>query len=307
MPVCRKCNHVFKNQEKLPNGKIVNLQNRRFCLTCSPCGAHNTRPNLECEPVGSSIKQPLYGPRKQQITCECGRIYTYDMDRPNGNNRRRCNSCTVNWRRASVKQRARDLKGGKCERCGYSRCQDALHFHHIDESKKRFGIASAAGFRPWEEIAEELEICILVCSNCHAEIHSAETKERRGAAMWSKSKAALEATNLSQSRSDGRDRRRCLDCGTRIERPKARCQSCWRSYVRSNSLLPQDPILISDEVDAHGYEVVGRMYGVTGAAVKRRLMADGFHRPRKKYQRRSSNSGVEGVLDKHEVLGSNPS
>ena len=34
-----------------------------------------------------------------------------------------------------------DHKGGKCERCGYMKCIDALEFHHIDDTKKDFSIS----------------------------------------------------------------------------------------------------------------------------------------------------------------------
>jgi len=31
-------------------------------------------------------------------------------------------------------------KGGKCEKCGYNRCIDALEFHHLKNSDKNFGL-----------------------------------------------------------------------------------------------------------------------------------------------------------------------
>jgi len=34
-------------------------------------------------------------------------------------------------------------KGGKCVKCGYNRCSDALVFHHIDPFKKELQIAMA--------------------------------------------------------------------------------------------------------------------------------------------------------------------
>jgi len=45
-----------------------------------------------------------------------------------------------------------------------------LHFHHIDESKKSFSISSNVT-RNWADVREELKKCVLVCSNCHMEIH----------------------------------------------------------------------------------------------------------------------------------------
>lgn len=93
----------------------------------------------------------------------------------NGNNvRYRCSKCVtdaVNKRRRKLKILALEYKGGKCIICGYSRCIRALEFHHIDSKEKDFGIGETGATRSWNEIKDELDKCILVCSNCHAEIH----------------------------------------------------------------------------------------------------------------------------------------
>jgi hypothetical protein len=75
-----------------------------------------------------------------------------------------------------TKERAVQYKGGKCERCGYSRCIASLHFHHTDPSKKDFQISGRVV--RWENLFPELDKCQLVCSNCHGEIHHAEREER---------------------------------------------------------------------------------------------------------------------------------
>lgn len=67
---------------------------------------------------------------------------------------------------------ATDLLGGKCYFCGYKRCIMALEFHHIDESKKKFGISHKGFTRSWEKLKREVQKCILVCANCHREIHA---------------------------------------------------------------------------------------------------------------------------------------
>lgn len=74
--------------------------------------------------------------------------------------------------RHKVKQKAVDLKGGKCQLCGYNKCNGALEFHHIDAPGKEFGISGEGLSRSWKRVEEELKKCILVCSNCHCEIHS---------------------------------------------------------------------------------------------------------------------------------------
>ena len=74
------------------------------------------------------------------------------------------------WR-LRQKQRAIDYKGGKCSACGYNKCPDALDFHHLDPTEKEFGLASSGITRAWERVKKELDKCILLCANCHRELH----------------------------------------------------------------------------------------------------------------------------------------
>lgn len=63
-------------------------------------------------------------------------------------------------------------KGGKCERCGYDRCIDALEFHHIDPVQKDFTISAKGYTRSWNKVKAELDKCIMLCANCHRELHA---------------------------------------------------------------------------------------------------------------------------------------
>lgn len=83
----------------------------------------------------------------------------------------KCRTEAVQRRRAKVKELAVEYKGGKCERCGYCKSLKALEFHHLDPSQKDFGIGHKGETRSWERVRVELDKCILVCANCHREIH----------------------------------------------------------------------------------------------------------------------------------------
>lgn len=85
--------------------------------------------------------------------------------------KKRKNVEAVQKRRRKVKKLAIQYKGGKCERCGYDKCSRALEFHHLDPNEKDFGIGHKGYTRSWEKVKEELDKCIMVCANCHAEIH----------------------------------------------------------------------------------------------------------------------------------------
>ena len=80
------------------------------------------------------------------------------------------NVIKVKKRRKKIKEMAVTYLGGECNRCGYDKCINALEFHHIDPDLKEFGIGDGKT-RSWEKVKKELDICLLVCANCHREIH----------------------------------------------------------------------------------------------------------------------------------------
>ena len=72
--------------------------------------------------------------------------------------------------RKNLKKEFVEYKGGKCQICGYNKCYKALHFHHINSSLKEFEISDKS-LSSLEKAKNELNKCMLVCSNCHSEIH----------------------------------------------------------------------------------------------------------------------------------------
>ncbi len=67
-------------------------------------------------------------------------------------------------------KRLKEEFGGKCVRCGYDKCFDALEFHHVDPTLKEFHLGEARGYN-FERLKKEMNKCLLVCRNCHAELH----------------------------------------------------------------------------------------------------------------------------------------
>ena len=103
-------------------------------------------------------------------TCtRCNKKYEYN--RTNGHRKTICNSCNVTAFRQRRKQKCIDYKGGKCEKCGYNKCNAALQFHHKDPDKKDFALSWNGRPHSWEKCKIELDKCILLCANCHSEVH----------------------------------------------------------------------------------------------------------------------------------------
>lgn len=60
---------------------------------------------------------------------------------------------------------------GKCEICGFDHVH-CLDFHHVNPEEKKANICDMHK-NGWSEerMLEELNKCILVCANCHRQIH----------------------------------------------------------------------------------------------------------------------------------------
>ena len=67
------------------------------------------------------------------------------------------------------------LHGTECSQCGYSKNYSALEFHHVVPGEKNFQLdLRSLSNRRWDVILKEVKKCILICSNCHAELHHPE-------------------------------------------------------------------------------------------------------------------------------------
>jgi hypothetical protein len=83
---------------------------------------------------------------------------------------KRCRSAAVARRRRKVKAVLVEEAGGACAICGYDRNMRALHFHHVDPSQKRHEINAKGVAIALDKLRVEAQKCVLLCSNCHAEV-----------------------------------------------------------------------------------------------------------------------------------------
>ncbi len=109
-----------------------------------------------------------------QKECKIHGLTEYTVRKRDGHPHR-CKKCAVNAvkkRRIQLKLMAVEYKGGKCQNpeCNYNKCIDALEFHHLYD--KDFGISTDGHIRSWERIKIELDKCLLLCANCHREVHA---------------------------------------------------------------------------------------------------------------------------------------
>jgi hypothetical protein len=143
---CRKCGESIPLKIKI-DGKVKSLQNRKFCLKCSPFKSGN-RNQYDPDKRRAGDRYSDYTPeRKEQIILS---LYKRGLER---------------------KSKLIDMSGGCCSLCGYNKTRRALTFHHTDPQTKDFGLSlDNLWSKKWEIILEEYNKCILVCMNCHMEV-----------------------------------------------------------------------------------------------------------------------------------------
>lgn len=137
---CPKHKGLFAKNHKYENGIVL-----RKCCRCSVYKELNS----------FYTKQ---GARGSSWCSDCFSkgVYKYQLDRA-----------------LSRKIKAIKNKGGKCNTCGYNKNLSALVFHHLDPNIKDMSLdARTLGNNSVEVINKELDKCILLCHNCHHELHN---------------------------------------------------------------------------------------------------------------------------------------
>lgn len=136
-------------------------------------------------------------------------------------------------KRQNKKQEMVNLFGGKCSKCRYDKCLQALTFHHTKD--KEFGI-SGSHARSSSKIINELAKCVLLCANCHQELKN--TRTIKNDLNWNCICAECGRKYLF-TRSKGHTREKCNSCMTKERRIKRRndiisilggkCSKCGRN------------------------------------------------------------------------------
>jgi uncharacterized Zn finger protein (UPF0148 family) len=173
---CKRCKSV------LPVEKRKNI----YCgHSCAASITNSKRQRTTASKIQTSIsligRSISLGARKKEDCKECGLPFYMRIKKPTvfcsgacykvnlKKNEVHPTASTRNWRKKK-KLLAVTYKGGKCELCGYSKCFDALHFHHKDPNEKAF--SPSGGSISWERMRNEIDKCALLCANCHSEVHA---------------------------------------------------------------------------------------------------------------------------------------
>jgi transposase len=121
---------------------------------------------------GMRRRASVDGERELILTCTRHGSTTFLRRSKGGYRCAKCRAEAVSRRRRKVKQILVGDAGGSCRLCGYDRCIAALEFHHVEPTEKRFSLSHRGVARSLERARAEARKCILLCSNCHAEVEA---------------------------------------------------------------------------------------------------------------------------------------
>ncbi len=173
-----------------------------------------------------------------------------------------CKICLLSYQKIrwkSRKKKAVEILGGKCARCGYNRNLSALDFHHLEPEKKEFNW-NRASKQPWPIVIKELEKCICLCKNCHAEIHNPSLNY---------DEVSSDAANIQLVQPKMLSSGKCPVCNADVYGTIYCSRKCMglsqRKTVRPTKKLLKKLLLTTS------YRALGRMYGVCDNTIRKWL------------------------------------
>ncbi len=148
------------------DGKYRNLRNRTRCLTCLP---------FLTSPYSANEEE------RQQRALQKGRE---KQKRHYDKMRDQLGEGPVKIRRREFKEKLIAHFGGKCIGCGYNKCSEVLCFHHINPEEKEFSLSKREMVYSYDRLLAEANKCVLLCSNCHMELHAGEEDIKEIVEKW---------------------------------------------------------------------------------------------------------------------------
>lgn len=155
------------------------------------------------------------------------------------------------------------VMGGQCQCCGYHRDVHALEFHHINPAEKDFSFNKAESVG-WETIRKELPKCILVCANCHREIHSGFITEKLHSS-FSKERADEISDRIDSLKHH--TLHYCKNCGKIISDKANYCMDCFAKNREKVERPTREQL--KDLIRTTPFTIIAKQYGVSDNAIRK--------------------------------------
>ena len=166
--------------------------------------------------------------------------------------------------RLKRKQQMIDMMGGECQICGYKKTNSALEFHHINPEEKELNFNMANNI-PLDKIIAELKKCILVCANCHREIHAGLIQQELFSSL---------DENIAQKIREENDNIKfgkkyyCINCGIEVSYGNNLCTNCANLLKRKVKVRPSREELKS-LIRKESFCQIGKYFNVSDNAIRK--------------------------------------
>ena len=166
----------------------------------------------------------------------------------------------------SRKNRKEDIlyvMGEKCCLCGYDKAKTTLELHHIEPEEKEFTIGKCLN-RAWDILHSEIQKCVLVCANCHREIHEGLITEELISSYIPERGQEIDKKIYDFKR---KKVHYCIDCGAEISSDTTRCTKCANLNARVVERPSRDEL--KTLIRTCSFVEIGRHYGVTDNTIRK--------------------------------------
>lgn len=191
----------------------------------------------------------------------------------------RCKKCSVesvDKRRKQLRHEIVLYKGGKCEICGYNKCEAALEFHHLNPDEKEFQLSGNT--YSLEKMKKEVDKCILVCANCHREIHDKINNDKYQFKINQYLDDSDKQLDIEQIKKDINNKLTQKEIALKHKLSI----STLRYYLKKHNIVMKEKRVydIQDMIDLmkkyKNYTKVGEKLGISDNAVKKRFKKHGY-------------------------------
>lgn len=165
--------------------------------------------------------------------------------------------------RQRLKERLAYVMGGKCCLCGYDKCITALEFHHKDPEEKEFTLGYKT-YISFDKALIEAKKCILVCANCHREIHSFNLDVSE-VVCYDEERAEEKLQELQELKT--KTAKYCKACGKIISEKAEYCVEC--SKIKRRTTERPDRTTLKELIRNKPMLEIGRMYNVSDQAIRK--------------------------------------
>lgn len=172
----------------------------------------------------------------------------------------RCAKCrmdAVSRKRKNLKKDLVEYKGGKCEKCGYN-----------------------GHTKSWEKLKKEADKCVLVCANCHREIHEQLNgfKDNRKNIISKQYKIVTKESAPSRIKAK-KEYNKCDNCHIDTYNKKYCSDKCCKLAKRKVDRPTKEELI--QILKINNWTKTARMFGVSDIAVRKWAKQYGINTNRK--------------------------